>query len=154
MRIIVLNLCWEKIVKPADKREADDVLIKEQQCTTSKACKLVQLPRSSYEYKSKPKDDSGIEEALTEVVDKHPAIGFWQSYHRFRNRGKLWNHKKVRRIYPMMNLNIKRKAKKRLPERIKQPLVIPVAANKTWSINFMSGCINGWKKVQVIQCAR
>ena len=37
-------------LKPADKREAVEILIKEQQCSTSKACKIVQLPRSSYQY--------------------------------------------------------------------------------------------------------
>jgi len=31
------------------------------------------------------------------LVSKHPSIGFWQCYYRFRNRGELWNHKRVRR---------------------------------------------------------
>jgi putative transposase len=101
----------------------------------------VQLPRSSYQYQKKPKDDSEIQEALTEVVSKHPAIGFWQSYYRFRNHGKLWNHKRVRRIYRTMKLNIRRKAKKRLPARVKQPLVIPKAADQTWSIDFMNDAL-------------
>lgn len=139
----------KKIVKPADKREAVEVLIQEQQCSTSKACSIVQLPRSSYQYQSKPKDDSEIQEALTAMIDKHPAIGFWQSYHRFRNRGKLWNHKRVRRIYRMMKLNIRRRAKKRLPERVKQPLVIPKAANQTWSIDFMSDALADGRKFRL-----
>jgi hypothetical protein len=41
----------------------------------------VQLPRSSYQYKKNPKDDSIIQEALTHMVDKRPSIGFWQSIH-------------------------------------------------------------------------
>ena len=98
----------------------------------------MQLPRSSYQYQKKPKDDSEIQDALTEVVSKHPAIGFWQSYHRFRNRGKLWNHKRVRRIYRMMKLKVRRRAKKRLPARVKHPLVIPSDADQTWSIDFMN----------------
>jgi putative transposase len=124
-------------------------LIKEQQCSTSKACKIVQLPRSSYQYRKKPKDDSEIQDALTEVVSKHPAIGFWQSYHRFRNRGKRWNHKRVRRIYTEMKLNIRRRARKRLPARIKQPLVIPTAANQTWSIDFMSDALADGRKFRL-----
>jgi putative transposase len=139
-------LTGKKVVKPADKREAVDLLIREQQCSTSKACKIVQLPRSSYQYQKKPKDDSEVQDALTVLVGKHPAIGFWQSYHRLRNRGKLWNHKRVRRIYREMKLNVRRRAKKRLPARIKQPLVIPAAANQTWSIDFMSDAlVNGRK---------
>jgi putative transposase len=87
----------------------------------------VQLPRSTYQYQHKEKDDSAIENALTEVVAKHPSIGFWQCHHRFRNRGEQWNHKRVRRVYRKMHLNIRRRAKKRLPERVKQPLTIPTA---------------------------
>lgn len=137
------------MVKPADKREAVDLLITEQQCSVSKACKIVQLPRSSYQYQKKPKDDSEIQDALTAMVGKHPAIGFWQSYHRLRNRGKVWNHKRVRRIYREMKLNIRRRAKKRLPARIKQPLVIPTAANQTWSIDFMSDALVDGRKFRL-----
>jgi len=137
------------VVKPADRREAVDLLIKEHQCSTSKACKIVQLPRSSYQYQKRPKDDSEIQDALTVLVSKHPAIGFWQSYYRLRNKGKNWNHKRVRRIYREMNLNIRRRAKKRLPARIKQPLVIPTAANQTWSIDFMSDALVDGRKFRL-----
>ncbi len=137
------------MVKPADKREAVYSLIEQQQCSTSKACKIVQLPRSSYQYKKKPKDDSIIQEALTQIVDKRPAIGFWQSFHRFRNRGEKWNHKKVRRIYREMKLNVRRKAKRRLPDRVKQPLIIPEAQNQTWSIDFMSDALVDGRKFRL-----
>ncbi len=137
------------MVKPADKREAVDSLIQEQQCSTSKACKLVQLPRSSYQYKRKPKDDSIIQEALTHMVDKRPSIGFWQSFHRFRNRGETWNHKRVRRIYREMKFNVRRRAKRRLPDRIKQPLVIPTAPDQTWSIDFMSDSLVDGRKFRL-----
>ncbi|MBK7089340.1 MAG: IS3 family transposase [Chitinophagaceae bacterium] len=81
----------------------------------------MKLPRSSFQYTAKTKDDSQIEDALEGLVKKHPVIGFWQSFYRLRNRGYGWNHKRVRRVYRKMNLNIRRKPKKRLPERIKQP---------------------------------
>lgn len=137
------------MVKPADKREAVNSLIEEQQCSTSKACKIVQLPRSSYQYKKKPKDDSIIQEALMDMVDKRPSIGFWQSFHRFRNRGEIWNHKRVRRIYREMKLNIRRKARRRLPDRVKQPLVIPTAPDQTWSIDFMSDALVDGRKFRL-----
>lgn len=138
------------MVAPADKREAVDLLVSEQQCSVSKACAIVQLPRSSYQYVKQPKDDRQIQEALTVLVSKHPAIGFWQSYYRLRNRGDQWNHKRVRRVYRAMKLNIRRRAKKRLPARVKQPLVIPVAANQTWSIDFMSDALTDGRKFRLL----
>lgn len=98
----------------------------------------MRLPRSTYQYELKPKDDWAVEQLLGELVAKHPAIGLWQCYYRLRNRGIRWNHKRLRRVYRKMNLNIRRRARKRLPERVKQPLLTPTASNQMWSIDFMT----------------
>ena len=91
-----------------------------------------------------------IQEALTAITTKHPSIGFWQSYHRLRNRGEKWNHKRVRRIYRQMNLNVRRRAKKRLPERVKQPLTVPTAPNQMWSLDFMSDALVDGRKFRLL----
>lgn len=101
------------------------------------ACKLVKLPPSTYHYKLKPKDDSELQDALTGLTAKHPAIGFWQSFHRLRFKGYLWNHKRLYRVYISMKLNIRRRKKKRLPERIKLALSVPTSPNQMWSLDFM-----------------
>jgi len=98
----------------------------------------VQLPRSNYDYEHKVKDDTEIETALETLTNKHPVIGFWQCYHRLRKGGYSWNHKRVRRVYRKMNLNIRRKAKYRLPERVKHKLGVATGINQSWSIDFMS----------------
>ena len=110
----------------------------------------MQLPRSSFQYKIREKDDTPIVDALDKLVTKHPAIGFWQSYYRLRNRGIPWNHKRVRRVYREMNLNIRRKPKKRLPERIKHPLTQPTSPNQMWSIDFMSDSLVDGRKFRLL----
>ena len=91
-----------------------------------------------------------IQNALTQMVAKHPTIGFWQSFHRLRNRGEKWNHKRVRRIYREMKLNIRRRARKRLPQRVKQPLSVPTAPNQVWSIDFMSDALVDGRKFRLL----
>ena len=110
----------------------------------------MKLPRSSFQYKHKVKDDSAVEDALDTLVQRYPAIGFWQSFHRLRNRGHWWNHKRVRRVYRNMKLNIRRKPKKRLPERIKQQLTYATSPNQMWSIDFMSDSLQDGRKVRLL----
>lgn len=96
------------------------------------------ISRTTCQYQAKPKDDQDLQEALTALTTKHASIGYWQCCYRLWNKGYLWNHKRIYRVYTHMKLNIRRRAKKRIPERVKQQLSVPDAPNQVWSIDFMS----------------
>jgi transposase InsO family protein len=76
------------------------------------------MSRSSLGYRSK-KNDITIIEQLQKLASDHPREGFWKSYYRLRNKGEQVNHKRLHRIYKQMGLPLRRKVKKRLPEREK-----------------------------------
>jgi putative transposase len=113
-------------------------MIQEHGVSIRQACKTVELPRTTLMYRRKPKDDDMIIEQLTKLTEQHPSIGFWMCYHRLRRMSFPWNHKRVYRVYTAMKLNIRRRARKRLPARVKQALFQPHQANEVWSIDFMS----------------
>jgi putative transposase len=91
---------------------------------------MVGIPRSSYRYQSKPKDDAPVAEVLTALTEKHADIGFWQCFYRIRNKGYQWNHKKVYRIYTAMKLNIHRKPRKGYPQGLERHWVCPMCPTK------------------------
>lgn len=121
----------------------------DKQLSNRKACKLIGISRTTCQYQSKPKDDGEIQEVLTALTTKHAAIGYWQCCYRLWNRGYSWNHKRIYRVYTEMKLNIRRRAKKRLPDRVKQPLNIPATPNQVWSIDFMSDSLVDGRKFRL-----
>jgi len=116
--------------------------VKEREIPVSRACKIISLPRSKYYYES-VKDDSEVIEALQELAFAHPSYGFRKLFAYLRRSGKTWNHKRVYRVYKLLKLNKKRKEKRLLPARVKQPLQQQTEVNKIWSMDFMSDSMTG-----------
>lgn len=124
--------------------------MKEHNLSVRQACKAVEIPRSSFEYEPRPKDDQEVILALSSLIDSKPGIGFWQCHSRLRKKGHKWNHKKVYRIYTKMKLNIRRRAKKRLPARVKHALFQPERINQVWSIDYMSDSLWDGRKFRLL----
>lgn len=105
--------------------------------STRQALKLFAIQPSVYYYQCKPNDDDQIRAELAQLAQLHHRWGFWMMHHYLRRLNFLWNHKKVYRVYTDMQLNLRRKHKKRLPARVMEPLLWPVKPNLTWSMDFM-----------------
>ena len=112
-------------------------LIRDYGLSERQACKAMKLARSTFRYSITSDDDQEVIDALNKLVEKHPGIGFWSCNYRLR-RNHAWNHKRIYRVYTSMGLNIRRRAKKRLPARVKQNLFQPDNINQVWSMDFMS----------------
>lgn len=115
----------------------------------SRACKLTKLPRSQYYYRS-VKDDSAVIAALQKLAADHPTYGFRKLFAYLRRAGYGWNHKKVYRIYRQLKMNKRRKSKRRLPQRVKQPLQQQNMINQSWSMDFMSDSLIGGRKFRTL----
>jgi putative transposase len=111
----------------------------------SRACKIVSLPRSQFYYTSK-KDDTAIIGELQDLAFKHPSYGFRKLSAYLKRAGHGYNHKKVYRVYKLLKLNKRRKGKRRLPARVKQPLQQQQQTNASWSMDFMSDSMVGNRK--------
>jgi len=124
-------------------------LVSDYKLPVQRACKLTGLTRSQYYYSSK-RDDSEVTRALQDLAFQHPCYGFRKLFAYLRREGKSWNHKKVYRIYKLLKLNKRRKAKRRLPRGVKQPLVRQTAVNQSWSMDFMSDSMVSGRKFRTL----
>lgn len=89
-------------------------------------------------------------EKLQDLATKKPMEGQYMFYKRIRREGIVWNHKRISRVYKLLGLNKKKRSRKRLPARVKQPLIVPSTPNQTWSMDFMSDCLMNGRRFRVL----
>lgn len=102
-------------------------------------CRCIGLSRAAY-YRTPviaSERDAEVITVLNALIERHPRWGFWKCRKALRRKGHPWNHKRVYRVYCALRLNQKRRARRRLPERVKQPLLVPQQPNQVWSADFM-----------------
>ena len=113
--------------------------------TIRRGCESVGISRAAY-YRNlcleRPEDQDVIE-ALNALVAKRPRWGFWKCFKALKRTKHPWNHKRVYRVYCGLKLNQKRRAKKRIPQRMRQPLTVRARPNEVWSADFMSDALYG-----------
>jgi putative transposase len=115
----------------------------------TRACRVIRFPKSMFYYKS-VKDDSAVINKLLELASVRPTEGQDKLYQRLRLQGYPWNKKRVRRIYLKLGLNLRRKIKKRIPARVKEPLIQTEAPKQTWSMDFMSDALDTGRRFRVL----
>ncbi|MCR9081130.1 MAG: hypothetical protein NXH89_01815 [Cyclobacteriaceae bacterium] len=103
----------------------------------SRACKRVDYYRSLFYYKA-IKDDLEVVDTVRSYADWFGQYGFGLLYKRMCQERISWNHKRVYRIYKLIQLSMCSKGKLKVPARVKEPLVQPELINSSWSMDFMS----------------
>ena len=96
------------------------------------------------------KDDSAVIEKLNSLAEKKPMEGQDMFYKRIRREGIIWNHKRIERVYRLMGLNKKKRARKRIPARVKEALFVPAMPNEKWSMDFMSDRLMNGRRFRVL----
>jgi putative transposase len=89
-------------------------------------------------------------DAINAVLARRPRWGFWKCFDRLRLDGHSWNHKRVHRVYKAMKLNLPRRTKRRLPQRVRQPMVVDAVPNAEWSMDFMSDVLYGGRRFRTL----
>ena len=102
-----------------------------------RGCAAIKLSSSVYYYQATERNDDELPQALDQLAEQYPRWGFWKMYWVLSKQGYPWNHKRLHRVYVAKGMNIRRKRKRRLPARVKEPMLYPISPNICWSMDFM-----------------
>lgn len=127
------------MVRPSSRREMATWAVKTKGRSIRRACELFGVSQTCYRYKPKlSSQNEQIADWLLRLTHNQRNWGFGLCYLFLRNvKGFVWNHKRVYRIYRLLELNLRIKPKRRLVREVPQPLAVPEAINQVWSMDFM-----------------
>jgi putative transposase len=124
--------------------------IQEHGISERQACRILDVSRTVYRYQAKRSEDGPIREALQGIAQRKPSWGFRKMVDYLAQQRTGWNHKRIRRIYRDLGLNLRIKPRKRLPARNPLPLVQPERANQCWSLDVMSDSFAGGRTFRTL----
>jgi putative transposase len=116
-------------------------LIDERRLSGRRACRAVGVSRTRLYYQPAERDDSELIAAILVLIEEEPGWGQDKVIGRLVADGRGWNPKRIRRVYRALKLHLRRRGKRRLPARVKEPLALPVTLNECWSADFMSDAL-------------
>ena len=114
-------------------------MVNEYGISVRNACQAVGLPRSCFYAPAPPRDDGEVVTLIEGYIRENPRHGFDKMYATLRAQG--CGKSRLYRVYRQLKLNLKRRGKRRLPARIKEPLQVPATPNAMWSIDFMADAL-------------
>jgi putative transposase len=88
----------------------------------------------------------GLMDLVQDVLEADPfSSHLFVFCNQLRDKIKIlyWHHKRIYRIYRELELNLRIKPKKRLVRKRPEPLAVPDAINKSWSMDFMHDQLSG-----------
>ena len=121
-------------------------LMTEHGMSQRQACVASGIARSTLRYRPVPRDDSGVIHFIQSHMAINPSHGFDLLYDSAGHQKQPWGKTVMRRVYGELRLNLPRRGKKRLPQRIKQPLAAGTRPNQGWSCDFMADALWSGRK--------
>jgi len=138
------------MVSPQAKREAVEVLMTVQCFGVTRACGLVGISRSLYRYRSRRPDCTPLRSRIEEIAAIKRRYGYRRVYLRLRREGWQVNRKRVYRIYRDAGLAVRRRKRKRIGLFERKPLPKPIAANLSWSMDFVADGLIGGRRLRCL----
>jgi putative transposase len=138
------------MVSPQAKREAVTVLMTERDFGVTRACGLLQISRALYRYQSRRVPCAVLRERIAEIAALKRRYGYRRIHVLLRREGWRVNRKLTYRLYREAGLTVRRRKRKRIGPFERKPLPKPTAANRSWSMDFVSDGLADGRRIRCL----
>jgi putative transposase len=137
-------------VRPKIKREEARYLTSKYLVNSSRACKVLGLARSTFDYKENPRDDSELIERLTFHADQHRRFGHPRLHVLLKRDGVTVNHKRSERVYRELGLQIKKRKRKKLGATSRVSHMIAYGSDDVVGMDFVFDYLESGRRLKTL----
>lgn len=138
------------MVTPAVRREMVDYLQHTHQFSQRRACRLVQMDRSTLRYRSRRRDWSALRQRLRELAEQRPRFGYRRLTVLLRRDQFHVNHKRVYRLYREEHLMLRRKRRKRITTTCRTAPLPAMQPHQEWAMDFTSDTLADGRRFRTL----
>ena len=119
--------------------------------SVKRACKVLPVDTSTYQYKSHRTDPAMLKKRIREICETHVQYGCRRVYYFLRRDGWLVNLKKVHRLFRELGLQISNKTpKRRMKAKLREDRTPAVHSNDVWAMDFVHDQLATGRKLHIL----
>jgi putative transposase len=115
-----------------------------------RACALVVLNRSTFQYRHRGDNDDRLRSRLRELAAERRRFGSPRLHTMLRREGLVINHKRTERIYREEKLSLRIRKRKRRASGLRMEMPRAQGINERWSMDFVSDSLFHGRKFRAL----
>ena len=116
-----------------------------------RACSVLEFDRSTYHYKSRRREQAGVEARIKEICQTRVRYGYRRVHVLLRREGWEVNLKRTHRIYNELGLQLRNKTpKRRVKAKLRDDRRAASTSNDVWAMDFVHDQLATGQKIRVL----
>lgn len=138
------------MVAPAARRKAVAYLMQTLEMSERRACTVLGCCRMTMRYQGSRVVDVDLRDRMKAIAHERRRFGYRRLHVLQRREGYVVNHKRLFRMYREEKLSVRRRGCRKRALGTRAPMVIPMAPNERWSLDFVSDQLIDGRRFRVM----
>ncbi len=138
------------MVTPVAKRQAIAHACEQHGVSERRACRVLDIDRSTVRYRSARPDDAELRAAIRQVATERRRFGYRRIHVMLERQGIHMNQKKLRRLYREEKLQVRKRGGRKRALGTRRPIATPAHINERWSLDFVSDAFTDGRRFRVL----
>lgn len=138
------------MVTPAVERQAVAHLTQAFEVSQRRACRTIEVPRSSMRYRPRRPEDAELRQSLRKLANERRRFCYRRLHQMLLRKGHDVSLKKVRRLYAEEKLQVRKRRGRKKAHGARVPAPVPHGPNQRWSLDFVSDVFAHGRRFRVL----